>query len=481
MVGNDGRDGRDGADGAKGDKGDQGEKGDKGDTGAAGRDGVDGADGRDGIGIRSAEINSDDELVLRFSDNTTINLGKIKGEKGDKGDKGDNGSDGQNGSDGVGIETVTITDEGVLSVKLTNGTNINLGNIKGSDGIGIKRSEINSDGHLVLTYSDNTTADLGNIVGADGSDGKDGIGISDVNVLTDGTLTVSFSDGTSKSLGNIKGEKGDKGDAGKDGEKGDTGRGILKTEIIDGCLWITYTDDSKENAGSIQNTEDNSELIFVELPDGTYGVKAGEKAKNMAVINIPETYKEKSVTQICADGFKELTTIQKVVLPDGIIKIGNNAFSGCVGLNDIVFPENLETIDQYAFNGCISLTNVKLPLTLKLLGNSAFRNTAIKSIIIPYNVEKIEPYVFYNTQLTDIKFDNQNDWYIGDTKLPCTFGDGAGKYVLQIDNCQKIAECISKTTSIAYKYTYDPGLNYPKQILSGTATLHYYEKTRARR
>ena len=60
----------------------------------------------------------------------------------------------------------------------------------------------------------------------------------------------------------IQGEKGDKGDQGiqgekgEDGEKGDTGdagRGILKTEIIDGCLWITFTDDPENpvNVGRV--------------------------------------------------------------------------------------------------------------------------------------------------------------------------------------------------------------------------------------
>ena len=51
----------------------------------------------------------------------------------------------------------------------------------------------------------------------------------------------------------IQGEKGDKGDQGLTGEKGDKGdkgedgRGILKTEIIDGFLWITFTDDPENS------------------------------------------------------------------------------------------------------------------------------------------------------------------------------------------------------------------------------------------
>ena len=58
-----------------------------------------------------------------------------------------------------------------------------------------------------------------------------------------------------------KGEQGDKGDKGDQGEqgaqgiqgpqgiqgekgdKGDSGRGIVKSEIINGELWVTYSDD----------------------------------------------------------------------------------------------------------------------------------------------------------------------------------------------------------------------------------------------
>ena len=56
----------------------------------------------------------------------------------------------------------------------------------------------------------------------------------------------------------MQGEKGDKGDTGAKGEKGDkgdTGRGIAKTELVNGELIITYTDGTKENLGSITSTE----------------------------------------------------------------------------------------------------------------------------------------------------------------------------------------------------------------------------------
>lgn len=407
VVGRDGKDGADGEQGEKGDKGEtgaagedgngvaetaineagelvitytsgetanlgkvvgndgaKGEKGDKGDKGEAG------VDGQDGRGISSAAINSDGELVLAFSDETELNLGKIKGEKGDKGEKGETGAAGKDGSDGVGIANVTISDEGNLNVSLTNGANLDLGNIKGEDGIGITRSELNAEGQLLLTYSDGTTTNLGVIVGAkgekgekgaDGANGADGVGISDVNVLTDGTLVVTLSDGTTKSLGNIKGEKGEKGDNGADGKsafelyqeanpeytgtytewleslKGEDGKGIVNIAFNENKeLIITYSDGTEQNlgtiasgsgiGGSIGSTVEDDYFIYVLLPDGTYGVMAGAGARQADTLTIPSSYNGIAVSTILEAGFKNCTMLNTVTIPSNIVKIGKMAF-----------------------------------------------------------------------------------------------------------------------------------------------------------
>lgn len=53
----------------------------------------------------------------------------------------------------MGIQNVDVSADGALTVTLTNGTVLNLGNIKGADGLGITKAEINTSGELVLTYS----------------------------------------------------------------------------------------------------------------------------------------------------------------------------------------------------------------------------------------------------------------------------------------------------------------------------------------
>lgn len=79
----------------------------------------------DGVSVTGAEI-VDDELILSFSDNTSVNAGNVKGDKGDtgdkgeKGDKGEQGIQGEKGEDGVNptIEIATQSDT-EYTLKLT--------------------------------------------------------------------------------------------------------------------------------------------------------------------------------------------------------------------------------------------------------------------------------------------------------------------------------------------------------------------------
>ena len=69
----------------------------------------------------------------------------------------------------MGIQNVDVTADGALTVTLTNGTVLNLGNIKGADGLGITKAEINTSGELVLTYSNGDVKNLGKVTGENGN------------------------------------------------------------------------------------------------------------------------------------------------------------------------------------------------------------------------------------------------------------------------------------------------------------------------
>ena len=63
---------------------------------------------------------------------------------------------------------------------------------------------------------------------------------------------------------------------------------------------------------------------------------------------------------------------EKVVIPNGIKKIGKNAFAGCNFITEIVIPDSVVEIGCGAFRRCSKLTKITIPTNVKVIGNRAF-------------------------------------------------------------------------------------------------------------
>lgn len=118
--------------------------------------------------------------------------------------------------------------------------------------------------------------------------------------------------------------------------------------------------------------------------------------------------------------------ISKLLLPEGLIFIGNYAFEGCrLGQSSsaLVFPNSLVNICERAFNSC-GLTAVVLGSCISKIGNHAFVHNEFKDIFC-YNTN---PPTFY--------------FYYGDSYTPNAFDEGAYSATLHVP-----AESIEKYKS----------------------------------
>lgn len=186
----------------------------------------------------------------------------------------------------------------------------------------------------------------------------------------------------------------------------ETTKQIIKTEIVNGELWITYSDapDTPVNAGRVEPSYEGTEgLSFHLLPDGTYGVTGGT-ADQLDKIVIPSTYNDKAVTKILDEAFIKFINLKQVIIPDTVTSIGSRSFSMCTQLESVVVPASVVYIGEGAFSTCSSLKAVTLSNSIQSVGSFAFANTLmLKEIVIPASVAAMGRDVFLNNTETVIK------------------------------------------------------------------------------
>lgn len=162
------------------------------------------------------------------------------------------------------------------------------------------------------------------------------------------------------------------------GEKGDTGRGILKTEIIDGWLFITYSDDPENpvkigriNGDDGTESEGTDGLEYYPLPDGTYAVGGGT-TKYLTEVEIPAIHNGKAVTVIMEQAFQSFPNLKKITIPNSVTSIGSFAFSDCSGLTSITIPDSATSIGVSAFSGCSGLMSITIGSSVVNIKENAF-------------------------------------------------------------------------------------------------------------
>ena len=64
--------------------------------------------------------------------------------------------------------------------------------------------------------------------------------------------------------------------------------------------------------------------------------------------------------------------VTEVIIPDGIVEIGEFAFRDCEKIVSIVIPDGGKRIDRCAFYMCSNLKDIVFPDSIEFIGDSAF-------------------------------------------------------------------------------------------------------------
>lgn len=149
-------------------------------------------------------------------------------------------------------------------------------------------------------------------------------------------------------------------------------------------------------------------LTSIYIPDGVTSISSEafmgcKNLKNIFVDKNNKKYcsingnlynKEKTVLIWYAIGKTETS----FTIPDGVTKIGDNAFS-CFNskLKSVIISDSVTTIGNSAFFECTSLSSIKIGKGVKIICDSAFCDCwELNSIIIPNGVTYIGKHVFYD-------------------------------------------------------------------------------------
>ncbi|MBR1593234.1 MAG: leucine-rich repeat domain-containing protein [Alloprevotella sp.] len=130
-------------------------------------------------------------------------------------------------------------------------------------------------------------------------------------------------------------------------------------------------------------TTDGVKMRFGLLRDGKGLYLANVEGEGEYEVIIPSEVNGLPVKSIGMSAFYGAKGVTSVVIPEGVYSVGYTAFAGCSDLTTVAMPTTLKSIEGGAFQGCRNLHEISLPTSLSVIGYEAFRESGLRSVVIP--------------------------------------------------------------------------------------------------
>lgn len=170
--------------------------------------------------------------------------------------------------------------------------------------------------------------------------------------------------------------------------------------------------DNGNNSGSdnSDNTENGNNGGNDPDKEGWVVNSAGELASctvpKSGTVTLPSKLGEQPITTIASSFALNSTSFNptKLIIPDGITKIGYSAFQGVSALKQVSLPSTLTFMDGAAFHSCENLAEINFPPLLKTISRHTFYTCKmLKKIVLPDGLTTIELQAFaYCQNLTTV-------------------------------------------------------------------------------
>ena len=207
-------------------------------------------------------------------------------------------------------------------------------------------------------------------------------------------------------------------------------------------LRVTAIDTSNLGGKGSQSFYRHDELRSVVIPQGVVriGNNAFANCSYIVSVELPDALQE-----IGGLAFMNCGRLEAIEIPRGVTKIGGHAFDNCWSLTKVVIPDSVTEIGNNAFAGCSSLRSVSLPVRLKGVGVRLFSGCkSLTALTIPEGVTYIDQEAFKGCEALTALTIPERVTYIG----PDAF-----------KGCESISLHVSRD-SAAHKYAMENNIPY---------------------
>lgn len=144
----------------------------------------------------------------------------------------------------------------------------------------------------------------------------------------------------------------------------------------------------------------------MDRPDGDNNADAADVFLYTAGAVVPKDVVrvrvDPSVTTIPSNAFTHRMKLEQVELCEGLQEIGGYSFNHCRSLKNINIPSTVTKIGVGAFAYCTQLHEVEFGVRLEVIRPSSFEDCALKHVILPNNLKRIERSAFAHNNMHSI-------------------------------------------------------------------------------